>query len=151
MSFKKIYHGKKSYRPFLIQTLAKLVFSSNDKKNFKQRKIELCYNHFHPYLQDTFNLKKSISNERTIPLSLRWILEGIYQFLWLICWFKIFESLGCPIGSMGKDCSTGCPYPFFGSNCKNFCDCEENICHEVKGCLDRSKHFYVAVTPIKMV
>ncbi|XP_078337206.1 uncharacterized protein LOC111133864 isoform X3 [Crassostrea virginica] len=44
---------------------------------------------------------------------------------------------GCPIGSMGKDCSTGCPYPFFGPNCKNFCDCEENICHEVKGCLDR--------------
>ncbi|XP_078337220.1 uncharacterized protein LOC111099142 isoform X4 [Crassostrea virginica] len=40
---------------------------------------------------------------------------------------------GCPIGSMGKDCSIVCPYPFFGPNCKSHCDCEENICHEVKG------------------
>ncbi|XP_078337218.1 uncharacterized protein LOC111099142 isoform X2 [Crassostrea virginica] len=72
--------------------------------------------------------------EKTSTASCKFFLICLGHAVSIIIWSTTHaKSLGCPIGSMGKDCSIVCPYPFFGPNCKSHCDCEENICHEVKG------------------
>nr|XP_034335683.1 multiple epidermal growth factor-like domains protein 6 isoform X2 [Crassostrea gigas] len=41
----------------------------------------------------------------------------------------------CDVGFYNTTCSSPCPYPTYGRDCQNICNCTQNMCNIVQGCL----------------
>lgn len=48
---------------------------------------------------------------------------------------KIFFPIECPIGYFGKFCLQACRYPGFGAQCQKTCNCSEENCNYITGCM----------------
>ncbi|XP_078325683.1 uncharacterized protein LOC144622790 isoform X2 [Crassostrea virginica] len=49
----------------------------------------------------------------------------------------------CPLGYNGPDCAYNCIYPYYGEDCLHMCDCREEQCDFVFGCIAISKAMQV--------
>ncbi|XP_062621078.1 uncharacterized protein LOC134282679 isoform X2 [Saccostrea cucullata] len=45
------------------------------------------------------------------------------------------DCIECPLGYFGVECNIPCVYPSYGLRCNTICNCSENECDNVHGCL----------------
>ncbi|XP_062596719.1 uncharacterized protein LOC134258193 isoform X3 [Saccostrea cucullata] len=50
----------------------------------------------------------------------------------------------CSTGYYGLYCNMSCPYPHYGTDCDEKCQCEQQTCNFITGCLDNTTDFYAS-------
>lgn len=48
---------------------------------------------------------------------------------------NLFSYIECPIGYYGKLCTQACRYSGFGAQCQKTCNCSEENCNHINGCM----------------
>jgi hypothetical protein len=55
------------------------------------------------------------------------------------------QFVACETGYIGLHCKKPCPFPDFGKGCQSSCNCSEDQCNHVKGCLDNGTVMWLYV------
>lgn len=51
-------------------------------------------------------------------------------------------NLGCPVGLLRSNSSAPCKYPYYGMQCSHQCNCSEEYCNHVIGCVHQQGIMY---------
>lgn len=68
---------------------------------------------------------------------------------------NFFISLECPLGFIESECTLKCTFPYYGQGCGMICECPEDLCDFMFGCIvtgkpGRLQHSMHVINPINI-